>query len=62
MTEVLLAGLALVMIFEGLLPFASPALWRSAMMQMAALSDAQLRLAGLAAMVAGLLLLNLVSP
>lgn len=57
MTDVLLAGLALMLIFEGVLPFAAPALWRDTFRRMLALSDGQLRFAGLLSIGAGLAIL-----
>jgi uncharacterized protein len=60
-SDVLLAGLALVLVIEGLIPFAMPSAWRAAVRQMAELSDGQLRLIGLTLMIVGLIFLNLVS-
>ncbi|RMD68668.1 MAG: DUF2065 family protein [Gammaproteobacteria bacterium] len=54
------AAVALMLVLEGILPFAHPALWRRMVLEMARLSDAALRMAGLASMLAGLLLLALV--
>ena len=56
----LLAGLAFYLIFEGLLPFASPRSWRRGLAAMGELSDGQLRGFGLAIIVAGLVLLFIV--
>ncbi|HVY64193.1 MAG TPA: DUF2065 domain-containing protein [Gammaproteobacteria bacterium] len=53
----LLAGLAFYLVFEGLFPFASPQLWRRGLSALAGLPDNQLRLFGLAAVIAGLALL-----
>lgn len=61
MSDVLLAGLALVLVIEGVVPFAMPAAWRAAVSKIAELSDGQLRLLGLCSMIAGLVFLNLVS-
>ncbi len=58
MWPVLLSALALTMVLEGVLPFASPRHWRKAFEQAARLSDGQLRLFGLASMLGGLLLLG----
>ncbi len=55
-----LAALCLVLIIEGLLPFASPGAWRQAVAQIANLDDRSLRIAGAVSIVAGLLLLQLV--
>ena len=56
----LLAGVAIYLILEGLLPFASPRGWRRGLAAMAELSDGQLRGVGLAIVVAGLILLSIV--
>jgi uncharacterized protein YjeT (DUF2065 family) len=57
MAEILLTALALVLVFEGLLPFAAPGRYRKMVDQLARLSDNHLRGVGLAIMLAGLLLL-----
>ena len=49
------AGLLLVI--EGMLPFAAPAAWRDGVSRIAALRDGQLRFIGAASMLAGILLL-----
>ena len=54
------AALALVLIIEGLLPFASPNLVKRLWREMAQTDPRTLRLAGLTAVAAGLLLLKLV--
>jgi len=51
----LFVALALVLVLEGLLPFASPSGWRRVMLQAAQLNDSQLRTVGLASMCAGVL-------
>ena len=51
------AALALVMVIEGLLPFAAPRLWRQALQQIASLDEAQMRLFGAISMGSGLALL-----
>jgi uncharacterized protein YjeT (DUF2065 family) len=57
----LLRALALVMVIEGILPFAMPAQWRQAMLTFAGLDSRRLRLIGLASMISGLLALHLLS-
>ena len=59
MDDLLLSALALVLVFEGLLPFLSPAQWRRLFERALRLSDAQIRVVGLSCLVvgAGLLLL-----
>lgn len=53
MSEALWLGLALVLVFEGFLPFTSPSTWRNAMLKAASLSDRQIRLFGLCLLVSG---------
>lgn len=60
MWDGILLALALVLIIEGLLPFASPGAWRKAFERVLQLSDGQLRFMGLCSLLAGLLLLWLV--
>ena len=56
----LFAALALYLVIEGLVPFASPASWRKSLTMISQLSDNQLRGFGLTAIVAGLVLLLVV--
>jgi uncharacterized protein len=55
------AALALVLVFEGLLPFLSPGGWRRMFEQVLKLHDGQIRFYGIASIAAGLILLWLVS-
>lgn len=55
----LLRALALVMVIEGLMPFAAPSQWRRMLFTIAQVRDRGLRLLGLTSMVAGVLLLQL---
>ena len=55
------AALALVLVFEGLLPFLSPSGWRRMFEQVLKLHDGQIRFYGIASIAAGLVLLWLVS-
>ncbi|ODC02427.1 hypothetical protein BFW38_01590 [Terasakiispira papahanaumokuakeensis] len=57
MNETFWAALCLMLVFEGVLPFAAPHRWRAMMLQAAQLTDAQLRGVGLAAMLLGMGLL-----
>lgn len=57
MGDLLLGALALMLVFEGLLPFVSPSSWRQMFERATQLSDGQLRFIGLSSMLAGLLLL-----
>jgi len=54
----LLAAFCLVLILEGLLPFASPKSWRETMRLMAEMDDRTLRTIGGGGMLVGLVLLN----
>jgi len=57
MGDLLLGGLALVLVIEGLLPFLSPGLWRQVFERATRMSDGQIRFMGLSSMIVGLLLL-----
>lgn len=61
MWETLLSALALMLVFEGLLPFLSPQRWRRLFEQVTRLSDGQLRFLGLSSMLGGVLLLFLLA-
>ncbi len=54
------AALALLLVFEGLLPFAAPAAWRQALMRLIELDDRRLRMIGAGSVGAGLVLLYIV--
>lgn len=56
MGDALLGALALMLVFEGLLPFLSPTLWRQMFARVLQMSDGQIRFIGLSSMIAGLLL------
>ncbi|HEY9547316.1 MAG TPA: DUF2065 domain-containing protein [Solimonas sp.] len=57
----LLRVLALVMVIEGLLPFAAPSHWRRTLFTIAQFENRNMRLIGLASIVIGLVVLQLVS-
>jgi uncharacterized protein YjeT (DUF2065 family) len=59
--QVLPAALALMFVFEGLLPFLSPARWRNVVATVAALDDASIRRFGFISMAMGVALLYLVN-
>ena len=59
MTDILLAGFALMLIFEGLLPLLAPRAWRETFRRVIKFSDGQLRFIGLASIAAGVALLLL---
>jgi hypothetical protein len=52
-------ALALMLVFEGLLPFLSPRAWRNVFERALQLSDGQIRFIGLSSMLIGLLLVLL---
>lgn len=56
---VLLAACALVLVFEGILPFVAPQAWRRAFQTLIELPDEKLRVIGLVSMAVGLILLRL---
>jgi uncharacterized protein len=53
----LLSAIALLMVIEGLLPFANPGGWRRAMATLVQMPEEKLRTAGLVSIIAGLVLL-----
>jgi uncharacterized protein YjeT (DUF2065 family) len=57
MSDLVLGALALMLVFEGLLPFLSPTTWRDVFSKALRLSDGQIRFLGLSSMLIGLLLL-----
>jgi uncharacterized protein YjeT (DUF2065 family) len=59
--QVLPVALALVLILEGMLPFASPRRWRQMIVSVAQMDDRVIRNIGLSSMVVGLLMLYLVN-
>ncbi|MEY4592989.1 MAG: hypothetical protein RIR18_1884 [Pseudomonadota bacterium] len=57
MTETLLLAFALMLVFEGVMPFVAPAAWRETFSRLVQLSDGQIRFVGLTSMMVGLVLL-----
>lgn len=57
--SVWLLALGLVLLVEGLLPFAAPQLWRETFRRATELSDGQLRFIGLTSIILGLLIILL---
>jgi uncharacterized protein YjeT (DUF2065 family) len=57
MGDLLLGALALMLVFEGLLPFLSPGSWRTMFERATRMSDGQIRFIGLTSVLIGLLLL-----
>ncbi|MFT7178016.1 MAG: hypothetical protein ACI9EP_000507 [Oceanospirillaceae bacterium] len=58
--QYLLVAFCLMLIMEGMLPFLYPQKWRKLVVQLAQISDRNMRLLGLASMLLGLVLLFLV--
>ena len=56
-TTTLLMALALMLVFEGVLPFIAPTLWRDTFRKITQMSDGQIRFVGLSSMIVGLLIL-----
>lgn len=59
MGEAFLLACGLVLLIEGLMPFAAPARWRQMFEQVLRLGDGQIRFIGLCSIVLGLLILGL---
>jgi uncharacterized protein len=59
MGDLLLGALALMLVFEGLLPFFSPRRWREIFLRATQMTDGQIRFIGLTSMMIGLVLLLL---
>ena len=57
MGDLLLGALALMLVFEGLLPFISPNAWRSMFERATRMSDGQIRFVGLSSILIGCVLL-----
>ena len=57
MVDWAMSALALMLVFEGLLPFLSPTMWRQVFEKATRMGDGQIRFLGLSCMLVGLLLL-----
>ncbi len=57
MADLVLGAVALMLVFEGLLPFLSPSTWRAAFERATRMTDGQIRFFGLTSIVIGLVLL-----
>lgn len=55
--ELLLTAVALMLVFEGMLPFLAPGLWRETFRRLTEMSDGQIRFIGLTSMLIGLIML-----
>ena len=62
MSLLLASAIALVLIFEGLLPFLSPGAWRRVFERALQMTDGQIRLLGLSSLLAGTLILLFFGP
>ena len=61
MGPTLLTALALMLIIEGIFPFVSPGAWRQTFLRLASMADGQIRFIGLSSMLAGVILLFVLS-
>ncbi len=59
MSSSLLIAVSLLCVLEGMFPFLAPGRWRETFLQLARLSDGQIRFFGLVAILFGILLLAL---
>jgi uncharacterized protein len=62
MSDALWVACALVLVFEGILPFLSPTVWRQVFERALKMSDGQIRFIGLSSMLLGVGLLLLLWP
>ena len=60
--EFVACAVALVLVIEGLLPFAHPGLWRRVFERAVQMTDGQIRLVGLGSLIVGVALLLLFAP
>jgi uncharacterized protein YjeT (DUF2065 family) len=58
-SDLVFAALALMLVIEGILPFTAPKLWREMFARLIAMTDGQIRFAGLVSMLVGLAILFL---
>jgi uncharacterized protein YjeT (DUF2065 family) len=61
MLDFWVAALGLMLVLEGIMPFAFPAAWRSVLRRVSEFQDGQLRFIGLAMMLAGFLVVYVVT-
>ena len=62
MALLLASAVALVLIFEGLLPFLNPGAWRRVFERALQMSDGQIRLLGLSSLAIGVVILLVFGP
>ena len=60
MASSLLLAFALMLVFEGVLPFAAPRVWRETFRRVTEMNDGQLRFIGLTSMLIGLVIMAFV--
>ncbi len=56
MSSALWLGLGLMLVFEGIMPFALPQVWRATLKRMSEMSDGQIRTIGFCSLIVGLLI------
>ena len=57
MLDTLMLAFALMLVFEGIMPFVAPSAWRETFARLVRFSDGQIRFVGLTSMLVGLVLL-----
>ena len=62
MSDSWLTAFALMLVIEGMLPFADPSVWRDAFKRLTEMSDGQIRFIGLISIVSGLVFLLFFRP
>jgi uncharacterized protein YjeT (DUF2065 family) len=62
MSELLASAIALMLVFEGVLPFLSPGVWRRVFERALKMTDSQIRLLGLSSLLVGVGILLLFGP
>jgi uncharacterized protein len=60
MNDTIWLAIALMLVFEGMLPFVSPRMWRETFERMLQLRDGQIRFLGLTVMLVGVLILTVI--
>jgi hypothetical protein len=61
MSKVLVMALALMLVFEGIMPFVAPSSWRETLAKISGMDDGKVRLLGFCLLMSGLLLALLAS-
>ena len=60
MIEIFFTAIALLLVMEGILPFAAPSLWRKLLLRMADRDEASIRKTGLITLISGVVIMCLV--